>query len=187
MPPRARSSSPPPPPRSPHARRTGPKEPSGGRRRALDAGPIDAALVEIVPDARDRAFVLRCVLEEGPRHHRIASWALLRMLAAVLAEVGGANPGATEGASAPLGMRLPPSVAASSEDAEFPIGLPTGMLRSVLSEDEATLAVECLTDGPPHHALANAAMTWMLQAIYERVQHGRSPSQPPKKRTAAER
>lgn len=152
--------------------RKGAKGPKGGRTVALDAGAIEAALVEIVPDARDRAFVLRCVLEEGPRHHRVASWALLRMLAAVLAEVGGADPETREGPSEPLGMRLPPNVAASSDDADFPIGVPTRMLREVLDEDEAALALACLSDGPPHHALANATMTWLIQAIYERVLRG---------------
>jgi hypothetical protein len=189
MPPRSRSSPPPPPPSSRPPHHEGHKGPKGhkghrghkaGRADALDAGAIDAALLEIVPDARDRAFVLRCVLEEGPRHHRVASWALLRMLAAVLAEVGGADPETREGASEPLGMRLPPSVAESSDDAEFPIGIPTTMLHDVLDDGEVGLALECLKDGPPHHSLANAAMTWMLQAIYERVQRQKGPRRTPK-------
>lgn len=195
MPSRPRSTPPPPPPssRPPHK---GPKGPPhhgpkahGGRRGvALDAGAIDAALVAIVPDARDRAFVLRCVLEEGPRHHRVASWALLRLLAAVLAEVGGADEATRDGPSEPLGMRLPPSVAASTDDAEFPIGIPTRMLRDVMDEGEATLALECLSDGPPHHSLANAAMTWMLEAIYERVQRGKAEGRPsrPKSKTSGD-
>lgn len=113
--------------------------------------------------------MLRCILEEGPRHHRVASWALLRLLAAVLADVGGALPDTTTAPSEPLGMRLPPNVAGSSDDAEFPIRIPTRMLRDVLDPTEAELALECLRDGPPHHALANAAMTWMLQAMHERI------------------
>jgi hypothetical protein len=145
----------------------------GGRQVALDAGPIDAALADIVPDSRDRAFVLRCILDEGPRHHRVASWALLRMLAAVLAEVGG-HPARSDAASEPLGMRLPPNVASSSDDAEFPIGVPTRMLREVLDPKEAELALESLRDGPPHHALANAAMAWILEGVYDRVRGRRS-------------
>jgi hypothetical protein len=140
----------------------------------LDDDAINAGLAEVVPDARERAFVLRCILEEGPRHHRVASWTLLRLLAAVLAELGDARPTATRGASEPLGMRLPPSVVASSDDAQFPIGIPTSMVNEVMSRREVELALECLRDGPPHHALANAAMAWMIQAIYERVRQGPS-------------
>lgn len=175
MPPRSRSSRPPPP-----------KGPKHGRSVALDAGPIDAALSGIVPDARDRAFVLRCVLEEGPRHHRVASWALLRMLAVVLAELGGPDPTTGSGPSEPLGMRLPPNVVSSSDDTSFPIGIPTGMIRAFFDESEAALALECLSDGPPHHLLANATMAWMLEAIYERAKSHPPPSRPGHTRKARE-
>src|SRR5690606_34314058 len=100
MPPRRRSSPPPPPP--PHERRRGPRAHGVRRELALDEGPIDAALAGIVPDPHERAFVLRCILEEGPRHHRVASWTLLRLLAAVLGELGGAEP--ATGQSSPLPM-----------------------------------------------------------------------------------
>ncbi len=139
----------------------------------MDSAAIDAALVDIVPDARDRAFVLRCILDEGPRHHRVASWALLRMLAAVLAEVGGAERDTREGPSEPIAMRLPPLVAASSADAEFPIGVPSSLLRELMPSRDAELALECLREGPPHHALANAAMAWLLQAIHDRLRRTR--------------
>jgi hypothetical protein len=169
MPPRSRSSPPPPPPSSRPPR----KKHKGERRVSLDAKAIDAALVPIVSDPRDRAFVLRCILEEGPRHHRVASFALLRMLARVLEDVGGAAPGSGDGASAPLAMRLPPGVASRSDDAEFPIGVPTALLGELFDEAGAAEALECLRDGPPHHALANAAMAWMIQAIHERVRGSR--------------
>lgn len=135
-----------------------------------------------MPDARDREFVLRCVLEEGPRHHRVASWALLQMLAALLAEVGGADPTTGDAPAEPVGMRLPPKVASASDDAEFPIGIPTTMLREILEEGEAELALDCLRDGPPHHALANAVMTWMLEALYMRIRGSGRPAHAPKKK-----
>lgn len=121
------------------------------------------------------------MLEEGPRHHRVASWALLQMLAALLAELGGADPAIREAESEPVGMRLPPKVASYSDDAEFPIGIPTSMLREVLGEHDAELALDCLRDGPPHHALANAVMTWMLEALYMRVRARERPHPPKKK------
>jgi hypothetical protein len=169
MPPRSRSSPPPPPPSSRPPRKK--HKHKGERRGSLDAKAIDEALEPIVPDPRDRAFVLRCILEEGPRHHRVASFALLRMLSRVLEDVGGA--GAAKGASAPLAMRLPPGVASRADDAEFPIGVPTALIGELLDEAGAAEALDCLRDGPPHHALANAAMAWMIQAIHERVRGSR--------------
>jgi hypothetical protein len=166
MPPRSRSS--PPPPRPPS--RPPPKKHAARRREpALDAGAIDAALASSIPDARDRAFVLRCIVDEGPRHHRIASWALLRMLAAVLAELGGADAEPRGVDVAPLPIRLPPSVTSSSEDAVFPIGVPMRMLRDVLDENELATALDALRDGPAHHALANAVMVALIDAIHARV------------------
>lgn len=165
MPPR--SSRPPPPP-------------GAGARRArrgsgsLDAAAIEAALAPVVPDGRDLRFVLRCILEEGPRHHRVASWALLQMLAAVIAELdapSAVDPAGSE--ASPVPIRLPPAVARSADDSEFPIGVPRRLLERILSREDAATAVDALSDGPPHHALANAAMAWLLEAIYERVQRGR--------------
>ncbi len=184
MPPRSRSTPPPPPPR--HSRPPPPRHPRpGSKGRDLDGGAIDAALAEIVPDARDRAFVLRCILEEGPRHHRVASWALLRMLAALLAEVGGADPEMGEAPAAPVGMRLPPKLASHSDDGEFPIGIPTTLLNEILDHGEAELALDCLRDGPPHHALANAVMTWMIEALYMRLRRPGTSGVPPKKSKAS--
>lgn len=114
--------------------------------------------------------MLRCILEEGPRHHRVASWALLQMLAAVIAELdapSSVDPKASD--AAPVPIRLPPAVARSADDGEFPIGVPRRLLERALSRDDAAMAIDALSDGPPHHALANAAMAWLLEAVYERV------------------
>jgi len=149
------------PPKKHHARRP------HGREAALDAGAIDKALVPLVPDARDRAFVIRCIIDEGPRHHRGASWALLRMLVAVLEEVGGADGASTT--SEPLPIRLPPNVEESSDDAAFPVRLPTRLLGELLDADELRTAIESLRDGPPHHALANTVMALLIEAIHRRL------------------
>lgn len=119
----------------------------------------------MVVDARDRAFVMRCILDEGPLHHRVASWALLRMLASLIESSGGSSQELAAVETAPLAMRLPPNVASASDEPEFPIGLPTRLLRETLGDADLPLAVECLTDGPPHHALANAAMAWLIEAL----------------------
>ena len=91
------------------------------------------------------------------------------MLAEVLDALGGADPAIREIAAEPIVMRLPPNVAAAAAEPEFPITIPTQTLNAVLTSEEAKLALECLRDGPPHHALANATMAWMIEAIFQRL------------------
>lgn len=147
--------------------KSAPPPPRSGQLPDLDREAVDRALATVIPDARDRAFVLRCILEEGPRHHRIASWALLRALAGLLESRPPAAPLEAEAIpTEPLRMRLPPSVAQASEDAAFPIGIPKRLLARSLEDDEdAAIALEALADGPPHHALANAVMLWLMEAL----------------------
>ncbi len=137
----------------------------------LDRAAIDRVLALVVTDDRQRTFVLRCILDEGPQHHRVASWALLSALASL---VEAAPPGAPfDQAAVPteaVRMRLPPSVAASADDPDFPLSIPTRHLRRSLANDrELGIAVAALGDGPPHHALANAAMLWLLELLAERT------------------
>lgn len=95
------------------------------------------------------------------------------MLAAVLTDLGGAAPSEDDDELAPLPIRLPPSVEATSDDAHFPIGLATKALRRALDDDETASAVDALRDGPAHHALANAVMVAFIGAIHRRVKERR--------------
>ena len=54
----------------------------------------------------------------------------------------------------------------------YPLALPTGPLERLApagSSDQASM-VECLSDGPPQHALANAAMMWLMGAALARLE-----------------
>jgi hypothetical protein len=164
MPSGSRSSPPPPPPKKKHGHAG-----RGGREIAFDVAAIDAALAPVVPDRRDRAFVLRCVVGEGPRHHRGASWALLRMLTGVLEHLEPIQPDADELADESIAIRLPPALESASDDAAFPVGMPTRLLRELLDDDELAIALASLTDGPAHHALANAVMATLIERIDRRV------------------
>lgn len=130
-----------------------------------DGARFEEALALVVPDPRDRAFVARCILEEGPAHHRAASWALI-VLAADLAKRAGATPRATaEDDDVQVQLRLPPHLA-HEEDTAFPLRMPAAPLRSLARDERAVEALtDALVDGPPHHALANAA----LVALFERL------------------
>jgi hypothetical protein len=146
---------------------------------------LSALLEPWLPDATDRAFIVRCIALEGPIHHRGASYALLRLLGAALAEAsaaddsrpGGATSDAAERATPPdhadggayidVPLRLPPHLSTQAADAHYPLRMPTAPLERLAprGSQEFEALIECLLDGPPHHALANAAMVCLLDAL----------------------
>lgn len=137
----------------PHHRHHGP-------RVALDRSRLDQGLARLVPDERDRAFLLRCVLEEGPVHHRVANHALLSL---VLDVVDATDAVVTPAAGVPVPMRVPPHLRDEQREASFPVALdPTPLAR--LAPDP-TPWVEALLDGPPHHALANVLLVNLLGTV----------------------
>jgi hypothetical protein len=130
---------------------------------------IDALLAPWLPDEAERAFVVRCIVDEGPIHHRGASYALLRLLGLALAAVGG--PGPRRGEMAPVSLRLPPHHRRRDDDGVFPLGVPLDALERLAPRDSPTFhaLLDWLRDGPPHHALANAAMVCLIGALLDRL------------------
>ena len=167
MPPR-RPSRPPPPH---HHHEPPSRVASSGLSTLAAPDGIAALLVPWLPDAEDRAFVARCIATEGPTHHRIASAALLRLLGLALEAAGGAEPGAdVDGVAVPF--RLPPHLERhADEDAQYPLKLPRRALERLApaGSREAAAIADAMTDGPPHHALANVAMVCLLDALLERL------------------
>ncbi len=117
--------------------------------------------------ARDR----RCLLDEGPVHHRGVNWILLSLLGE-LEGVRPTTPPVGEHVCVPL--RLPPHLRREygdeDEDGAYPLPLPLAPLRRLAGNDAWAVdaMVECLTDGPPQHALANAAMVLLIDALMRR-------------------
>jgi hypothetical protein len=136
---------------------------------------IEALLTPWLPDRTDRTFVARCLVDEGPIHHRGATYALLRLIGLALAAVGG--PGAVRDESAPIPLRLPPHLCRRGDDGEFPLGVPLAPIERLAprGSPEFTALLDSLRDGPPHHALANAAMVAMLGALLDRLAGARAP------------
>jgi hypothetical protein len=134
---------------------------------------IEALLAPWLADPIDRAFVARCIVDEGPEHHRTASYALLRLLGLALDAAGG--PPETTGESAPIALRLPPHLRRGHADEHFPLGVPLAALARLAPRDSAAFErlLDSLSDGPPHHALANAAMVTLLDALLRRLEEGR--------------
>ena len=135
----------------------------------IDAKALGKALAPWLPDTTDRDFVLRCVLDEGPAHHRGSNAVLLGLLLK-LAEALGATTLAA-GPQRPFEMRLPPHLEDEIDEREWPIGVPERALVLLAPGDERAVEamVDCLTDGPPQHAVANVVMAQVLASLLERV------------------
>jgi hypothetical protein len=134
---------------------------------------LSALLEPFVPDVEDRAFVVRCITREGPVHHRGASFALIGLLGALL-EALGARPQGPKGETVGVPLRLPPHIAQrGGADAEYPLRMPVEILEKLAPKGSPELAalIDCLLDGPAHHALANATLVCLLDALFAHVGH----------------
>jgi hypothetical protein len=154
----------------------------------VDPSRVDALLVGVLPDEADRAFVVRCILGEGPAHHRGANYVLLMLLGMVLERLGVADmAGLRAHGTLPVPMKVPPHLKRPGSLMAYPLGLPTRPLETLApagSFEQAAMA-DCLTDGPPQHALANAAMLWLIGAALERLGASHPERRPPSTRPRA--
>jgi len=139
---------------------------------AIDRQRISTLVAAYAPDPAACAFIVRCILDEGPIHHRGDNFVLLALLGEVLDRLPPADSDVPcNCASFPIPMRIPPAHHAGSEPKTYPLSIPQAPLALLDGGDPArrsTLA-ECLADGPPHHALANAMMVNLLHTILQRL------------------
>jgi hypothetical protein len=160
----------------------------------IDSTRLDALLAGVVPDDQDRAFVVRCILGEGPAHHRGANYLLLMLLGKVVEGLDGADMEALRArGTTPVPMKVSPHLARPGSLMAYPLDLPTAPLERFApagSPEQAAMA-ECLTDGPPQHALANAAMMWLIGAALDRLEErsrgSKRPSARPRSRPPSKR
>jgi hypothetical protein len=137
-------------------------------------------LTRWVPEAEDRQFIARCLLRSGPAHHRGANFVLLSLLDEVLQRLPQPAPQIRVAIpieqSVPIPLRLPPHMADHTSDGYFPIQMSLRPLQELAQGDALAVAVmvDCLTDGPPQHALANAVMINVLARILDSL----APAQP---------
>src|SRR5579862_5292836 len=88
----------------------------------IDPSRIDALLVTAVPDAEDRAFVVRCILGEGPAHHRGANYVLVRLLGLLVERLGGADMAALGArGTMPVAMKVPPNLERQGSLMSYPL------------------------------------------------------------------
>lgn len=146
--------------------------PSSAVASFIDAARIERLLAPWVPDPHDRTFVVRCILEEGPAHHRGANYVLLALLGRLL-EAGGPVTAPADAPARPVPMRLPPHLARErGDEGFFPLAVPTGPLERLAAPGSRAFEamLDCVTDGPPQHSLANAAMLCLIAVLLERLE-----------------
>lgn len=156
-----------PPPHHPHDRAA-----ASAIALVLDADRLARILEPWVPDVGERTYMVRCIIGEGPIHHRGASYALIALAGAIAERLGVAVP-ATDNTGISVPMRLPPHLERPGEEPPaYPMRLdPTGL--DHLANGHAgvrQVLADAVTDGPPHHALANVALLNLLAAILRRVE-----------------
>ncbi len=131
---------------------------------------IEALLVPWVPDPTNRRFLTRCLVEEGPLHHRGANFVLLKLISD-LANAMGAGDGRTPpGDGLRVQMRIPPHLRQEErEETAYPIRLPVAAVERLASRGtrDFDAIVDCLADGPPQHAVANVVMVTLLHDLLD--------------------
>lgn len=156
------------PPRPPHERLV----PSSAISEFIDSAAIEALLTPWLPEPQARAFIVRCLLAEGPAHHRGANYVLLRLLGSALERLpAAAAVPAPSGDPLEIPMRLPPHLARSEGRQSYPLALPSAPLEGLMPRESRGFdaMVDCLTDGPPQHALANAMMVALIGELIARL------------------
>lgn len=139
---------------------------------AIDRQRITNLVADCIPDPAACAFVVRCLLDEGPVHHRGDNYVLLALLGEVLGRLPvTATVPAAEAGACPVPMRIPPAHQPGCDPKVYPLAIPLAPLALVDggSPSHRAALAECLADGPPHHALANAMMVHLLHAILQRL------------------
>ncbi|MDZ7813439.1 MAG: hypothetical protein U5L74_10095 [Ideonella sp.] len=138
----------------------------------IDPQRFDASLRLLVGDVADRAFVGRCLTGEGPLHHRGANYILIALLGELLQQLPESS--ASEDA-VDVPMRLPPHLADVEQPGNYPLRLPMQALRRLAGGDPILLEamIDCLTDGPPQHALANVALVALIDRLSAALPSGR--------------
>lgn len=160
---------------SPHRPKHPPRPPSPRVAEHVSRARVEALLAPFIVDPDDREYVSRCLAAEGPAHHRGSTFALLSLAARVIQRIPDRVAAQGDRASVRVPLRLPPHVAEGHDehDEHYPLTMPTEAIRSVCeTERECDAMIDCLTDGPPHHALANALLVAMLDEALRRLGDG---------------
>lgn len=128
---------------------------------------IELLLRPFLPDAGECGMVVRCLLDVGPAHHRGSNYILLRLLGLLLTRVAERPAPQPQAHCAAIPLRVPPLLQSKEEPKTYPLGIPLPVLERLAPRESRQLAamLDCLSDGPPQHSLANATMLHLLDVL----------------------
>ena len=125
---------------------------------------------ELIGNGRDFAFAHRLACEEGPWHHAYANTILLNGLLKGIREIS--NESGTpivpyDGEVVEVPMHHPPHHRHLSGNGVYPVDLPVRLILSLADGDEqrAEEMIAALSEGAPHHVMANIMMMHLAEAL----------------------
>lgn len=97
---------------------------------------------------------------------------LLALLAQLVERYDSASAPREPGETVPVPIRLPPSQTIGVTGRMYPLRMDTAPLMGLAAEQPHLLAamIDCLLDGPPQHALANALMVNLLGVLLAQLE-----------------
>jgi hypothetical protein len=125
---------------------------------------------ELIGDVRDLSFARRLAFEEGPWHHAYASSIFFKAFMNGIREIAdqvGVMIVPYEGEVVEVPMHRPPHHHHLTGNGLYPVDLPVGLLLNLAEGDDERVEemAKALTDGAPHHVMANILMMHMAEAI----------------------
>jgi hypothetical protein len=125
---------------------------------------------ELIGNGRDFAFAYRLACEEGPWHHADANAILLNALLKGICEIANhmeIQISPYDGEVVEVPMHRPPHHRNLSGNGVYPMDLPVNLIVKLADGDDqrAEEMIEALTEGPPHHVMANILTMHMAEAL----------------------
>ncbi len=129
---------------------------------------------QLIGNGRDFSYAHRLACEEGPWHHAYANSILLNSLfkgICMIADQLGGSITPYDGEVAEVQMHRPHHHRHLGGDGVYPVDLPVRLILSLAEGDEQRVEemIEALSEGAPHHVMANIMMMHMAEALVELV------------------
>ena len=125
---------------------------------------------DLLCNSRDFPFTERLAFEEGPWHHPYTNFILLSGLLKGCREISdrlNVPMKAYQGEVVEVPMHRPPHLRHVSAGGVYPTDLPISVILDLADGDEkrAEEMIEALTEGPPHHVMANIITVHVAEAL----------------------
>jgi len=134
---------------------------------------------ELIGNGKDYSFASRLAFEEGPWHHAYSNtihWTAFLKGIRAIANQFELPISPYDGEVVEVPMHHPPHHHHLSGNGVYPVDLPVNLILSLAEGDEQCVEemIAALTEGPPHHIMANILMMHMAEALMSlamRMQH----------------